>query len=152
MDKPDLRLNSTLDSSEYMQLALRTDSTPVEYADRAAQMSWSTFRLVHASMGISGEAGELIDTIKKTVFYGKEPDYENLVEEAGDLLWYVAILLDACGVTFSDAMLANIEKLRKRFPDGFDAVKAIERNVAAEQAAVASLREELQVDHSCDDE
>ena len=107
-------------------------------------------RMVHASMGISGEAGEIlltipdgdchyyaseiaiaaskiIDDVKKTWIYGKELDKENVLEECGDILFYVSVLLAECGFTIGDAMRHNVAKLQKRYPEGYSDQHAIAR-------------------------
>ena len=94
-------------------------------------------RLIHAGLGLCTEAAELADAIKKHIFYGKDLDRVNLIEEIGDILWYSAIVLDACQSSFDDAMDRNIGKLRKRYPQGiFSASKAIHRDVEAEREAL----------------
>ena len=84
-------------------------------------------RLLHAAMGITTEAGEFVDPLKKHIFYGKELDTENLKEELGDLLWYIGIACDTLGVTVREVMEANIAKLRKRYPEQFTEEDALER-------------------------
>lgn len=86
-----------------------------------------TGRMVHAAMGVSGEAGELIDAIKKTWIYGKPLDRENVLEESGDLLFYLQALLTECGFTLDDAMQHNVVKLAKRYPTGYSDSAAIAR-------------------------
>jgi len=61
-------------------------------------------RVLHAAVGISGEAGEVLDTAKKTWVYGKELDRENILEESGDLLFYISALLTETGFTMEEAM------------------------------------------------
>jgi NTP pyrophosphatase (non-canonical NTP hydrolase) len=127
---PPLRLHGY---DTYIREALRTESpiTPslVERLTGAA-------RVVHATWGLMTEIGELVDPFKRAVFYGKAPDKRNLAEEVGDILWYLAILLDWAGLDFYECMMANINKLRVRYPQKFDAVAAIERNTEAEMAAL----------------
>ncbi len=84
-------------------------------------------RALHAVVGISGEAGELIDTIKKTWIYGKPLDMGNIIEECGDVLFYVAALLNQYDLKMSDAINANYAKLAKRYPEGFSEKAAQER-------------------------
>jgi NTP pyrophosphatase (non-canonical NTP hydrolase) len=86
-----------------------------------------TGRLVHAAMGIAGEAGEVVDAVKKTWVYGKPLDTENVLEECGDVLFYVTALLHECGFTLEQAMTHNRQKLAKRYPDGWTEQAAIER-------------------------
>lgn len=76
-------------------------------------------QMLHAVLGISGEAGELTDAIKKAVMYGKELDIKNVKEEAGDILWYMALLLNSVGSSFEEVMQLNHDKLEKRYPGGF---------------------------------
>lgn len=82
---------------------------------------------VHAALGISGEAGEIVDAVKKSWIYGKPYDHENILEECGDVLFYVSALLHESGFTMIDAMNANMEKLAKRYPQGYSDQHAIDR-------------------------
>lgn len=84
-------------------------------------------RMVHASMGIAGEAGEVVDAVKKTWIYGKPLDTENILEECGDLLFYIQALLTENGFTMDDAIAHNIAKLAKRYPQGYTDQAAITR-------------------------
>ena len=76
-------------------------------------------RMMVMALGLAGEAGEVADLIKKAVGHGHELDLEKLKKELGDCLWYIAALSEFAGVTLADVAEANIEKLRKRYPDGF---------------------------------
>lgn len=76
-------------------------------------------KLLHAAVGVAGEAGELLDAIKRHWIYGAELDSENLLEESGDLLFYVTALLIHAGYDLELAMRHNIEKLGKRYPQGY---------------------------------
>lgn len=89
-------------------------------------------RLIHGAMGIAGESGELVDAIKKHVFYGKPLDTENVKEELGDILWYMSILLDEVGSSFEDIMTRNDNKLGTRYPKGYTNEAAIARADKAE--------------------
>jgi len=85
-------------------------------------------RRLHAEIGISSEAGEISGAIKKSIFYGQELNIENIKEECGDLLWYMAILLNEIGSSFDEVMEQNIIKLKKRYPSGkFTEKDALER-------------------------
>ncbi len=75
--------------------------------------------LVNFSMGLSGEAGEVTDHIKKVAFQGHELDEENVAYELGDLMYYVAMTADMIGYTLEEIMQMNQEKLAIRYPDGF---------------------------------
>lgn len=74
--------------------------------------------MMHAAAGISGEGGELLDAVKKHWAYGKPLDVENVVEELGDLEFYMRALRNLVGVTREHVLLANIVKLQKRYPQG----------------------------------
>lgn len=71
------------------------------------------------SLGIAGEAGEVADYMKKVIGHGKKFDATTLTEELGDVLWYVSQLAWIHGITMSEIMRVNEEKLRKRYPGGF---------------------------------
>lgn len=84
--------------------------------------------LMHAIIGIASESGELLDAIKKNFAYGKPLDQENLLEEAGDLLFYFTALCLIQHWTLEQVAAANMTKLMKRYPDGiFNALHAIQR-------------------------
>ncbi len=74
--------------------------------------------LAHAVMGISGEAGELLDAIKKHVIYNKELDLGNVREELGDLLFYMQALMNELHITEQQVINQNVEKLQKRYANG----------------------------------
>lgn len=93
-------------------------------------------RLLHAAMGLCTEAGEFTDAMKREIFYGKPVDFTNLVEEIGDVLWYVALACNALGVDMSEVMDKNIAKLRTRYPEKFTEQDAINRDLDAEREAL----------------
>lgn len=78
-------------------------------------------------LGLAGETGELVDHIKKHVGHGHELDVEKVKKEAGDVLWYLSQIIRLTGLTFSDVARANIEKLQKRYPEGFNHEASINR-------------------------
>lgn len=90
-------------------------------------------RIEHAIDGCVTEAGELQDALKKAKYYGKPLDIVNLKEEAGDVLWYLAILFDEIGTDFETEMERVINKLKTRFPEKFTEQNAFERNLDAER-------------------
>lgn len=83
--------------------------------------------LLHLAMLISGEAGEIVDAIKKHVIYNKPLDYANLDEECGDLLFGITALLTALGHTEEGCKKRNVEKLLKRYATGYSDRAAQER-------------------------
>lgn len=71
---------------------------------------------MHAAVGIAGEAGELLDAVKKVWAYGKPIDLENAIEELGDIEFYMEALRQQIGVIREQVLQANQEKLAKRYP------------------------------------
>ena len=87
--------------------------------------------LLNAVMGLNGEAGEVIDHVKKVCFQGHELDQGHLIEELGDTAWYLAVCAEALGVTLEEVLNRNIVKLKARYPDGFDKARSVNREEAA---------------------
>ena len=83
--------------------------------------------LLHWSLGLAGESGELVDAVKKYIFYGQKLDIVNVVEELGDILFYVSALCDTIDIDLDYIMLVNKEKLEKRYPEGYSNEDAKER-------------------------
>ena len=83
--------------------------------------------LINGVMGLCGESGEAIDLVKKWLAQGHELDREKLAKELGDICWYLAETATAIGYDLEDIMAANIEKLKKRYPQGFEAQRSINR-------------------------
>lgn len=77
------------------------------------------FDLNHMAMGLCGEAGELVDCIKKHTVYGKPLDLDNLAEELGDALWYIANVCNLMEWSFEQIARENINKLRTRYPEKY---------------------------------
>ncbi len=82
---------------------------------------------MHAAVGLSGEAGEVLDHIKKNWVYGRELDREKVLEEMGDTFHYFMMLCIKMDVSLEEVILNNIEKLNKRYPNGFTKEAAIAR-------------------------
>jgi len=72
-----------------------------------------------AALGLAGEAGEVADLLKKHLGHGHPLDVDQLRTELGDVLWYIAALCTLYNITLDSVAAANIDKLRKRYPDGF---------------------------------
>lgn len=83
--------------------------------------------LLMGCLGISGEAGEFCDIVKKVIFHKSKFDENHLQKELGDILWYVACICEAMHWSLDDIMQTNIDKLQARYPEGFDVVKANNR-------------------------
>lgn len=83
--------------------------------------------LLHAQLGITSEAGEFADALKKHCIYGKPLDGNNIVEELGDLLWYISLACDSMEITMNEVMEMNVNKLKIRYPERFNEADAVER-------------------------
>jgi NTP pyrophosphatase (non-canonical NTP hydrolase) len=103
-----------MDANEYQRLAGRTliDGPDAQYTDDEIMLVWN-------ALGLTGEAGEVADTIKKAVFHRHPLDRAALIKELGDVLWYVAALCTKLDVPLSEVMALNVEKLRQRYPAGY---------------------------------
>lgn len=84
-------------------------------------------QLSNACMGLAGEAGELIDIIKKHVYHGHTLAEDKIRKEIGDVFYYAACLCNLFGWNAAAILEENVEKLRKRYPDGFSEKASIER-------------------------
>ena len=76
-------------------------------------------RVAVACMGLAGEAGEVIDYLKKYVGHGHDIDREHVKKELGDVLWYISEIATALNLNLQEIAMINAEKLRKRYPEGF---------------------------------
>ena len=94
----------------YQELAMKTLNRKLEKKDI----------LINSVMGLCGESGEAVDIVKKHLFHGHELDREHLIKELGDIAWYLAEAATALDISLEEVLEANIEKLKKRFPEGFD--------------------------------
>lgn len=83
--------------------------------------------LINGVMGLCGESGEAIDIVKKWLAQGHELDKEKLAKELGDIAWYLAETAYALDISLEEIFRANIEKLKKRYPEGFDTEKSLHR-------------------------
>lgn len=108
-------VRDSLSANDYQRMAMRTAGEDQEKF------------LDNAIMGLCGEVGECADIVKKHHFQGHDLDSEKLFDELSDVCWYVALLATALGASLEDVMLHNIEKLKKRYPDGFSKERSIHR-------------------------
>ena len=118
----------TIDLNKYVEFVDGTTSDPSKYysefIDRLIQLEgeeFATERLLTAAVGMSAEAGEFTEIVKKIVFQGKPVNNENLFHlkrELGDIMWYVAQATQALDISMEDVLNTNIRKLSKRYPDG----------------------------------
>ena len=84
-------------------------------------------QLAVMGLGLAGEAGEVIELIKKAVGHGHPLNPRTLQKELGDVLWYVAAIATLNGLSLGDIADANIAKLKARYPDGFSSAASIAR-------------------------
>ena len=109
---------------QFIQDAIRTESP---------NFFQPNTRILHAAIGCVTESGELLDALKKQMFYGRELDLTNVKEECGDLLWYLAIMFDELGTDFETESNRVINKLKTRFPEKFTEDKAFNRDLTTER-------------------
>ena len=83
--------------------------------------------LLNSVMGLCGESGEAIDIVKKWLAQGHALDREHLAKELGDIAWYLAEAATALDLSLEEVFQANLDKLKKRYPDGFDVKKSMTR-------------------------
>ncbi len=83
--------------------------------------------LINSIMGLCGESGEAIDIVKKWLMQGDELDKEHLVRELGDVAWYLAEAATALDIPLEAVFQGNLDKLRQRFPNGFDTGASVNR-------------------------
>jgi NTP pyrophosphatase (non-canonical NTP hydrolase) len=88
-------------------------------AMRTAIMSGETPPNWYLALGLTGEAGEVAEIIKKNERHGKSINREHLREELGDVLWYLTVLAEMNGLTLAEIAVENINKLKARYPQGF---------------------------------
>ena len=121
-----------MDTRNYVKSAVKTESKNFkEIGLRMATVQ--NQRLLHAGIGLTTESGELLDTLKKHIFYGKPLDKVNLEEEIGDIFWYCALIADELGVHFDEIMSKNIAKLKSRYGEKFTETAAQSRNLKTER-------------------
>lgn len=97
-----------MQASDYQMMATRTA--------KAETMEQGLF---HASLGLAEEAGELCGAVKKHLIYGQKADIDNIIEELGDIAWYLAYFSEKVGVSLETVLRLNIEKLEKRYPEKY---------------------------------
>lgn len=76
--------------------------------------------LLNGVMGLCGESGECVDMVKKYRFQGHELDKAHLAKELGDVAWYIAVAAHAIGYDLETVLQMNVDKLRNRYPNGFE--------------------------------
>ena len=102
--------------NEYQKLSMKTANnlTKIELIENGV-------------LGLCGESGEIADILKKYKFQGHKLDKIHMAKELGDVLWYAAILAEGLETDLETVMKDNIKKLEKRYPNGFEVEKSINR-------------------------
>ena len=100
--------------NEYQELAMRTATEIRNYRSM----------LQYSCIGLAGEVGELCNSIKKMFYHGHDYSNAELVEELGDILWYVSYTAWTLGMDLDEVAAINIAKLRRRYPDGFSSERS----------------------------
>jgi NTP pyrophosphatase (non-canonical NTP hydrolase) len=114
-----------MDADTYQSLAVRTLVKEPE-----APLSIKETMLVWGAVGLAGEAGEVTEVVKKAVFHRHPLDIDKLRKELGDVLWYLSAICQISGIELSEVMEANIEKLKQRYPNGFNSGDSLHRSDA----------------------
>jgi NTP pyrophosphatase (non-canonical NTP hydrolase) len=108
----------------YIQEVLRT---------YAGDDTWED-KLTLGALGLAGEAGEVVDIVKKWRYQGHGFDASRFREEMGDVLWYLALMCSAFGWTLDDVMVVNIRKMREHYPNGFSSIHSRCRAVGEQES------------------
>jgi NTP pyrophosphatase (non-canonical NTP hydrolase) len=106
-----------MDLNQYQNLSCRTRNPDLDFLGNLNQ----------SGFGLAGESGEVVDEIKKVIFHGHFADRDRFKKELGDVLWYLTDIATTLGLTLSEIAEHNIEKLEKRYPNGFSSEDSINR-------------------------
>ena len=106
-----------MEINEYQKLAMTTLNPALDEKDV----------LINGVMGLCGEAGEAIDIVKKHLAQGHELDKAHLAKELGDIAWYLAETATVIGYSLEDILQMNLDKLKTRYPEGFEVKKSLNR-------------------------
>jgi NTP pyrophosphatase (non-canonical NTP hydrolase) len=98
-----------------------------EHAMRTAKEIGDVEDILHATLGIGSEAGELQSSVKGWLAYGKDLDVKNIIEEMGDILWYIALMCKRLNIPMQHVAIENIAKLYARYPEKYTDEDAIAR-------------------------
>lgn len=109
-----------MDFKDYQQAAM-------DFLDPELRMDWPKAMDLGA-LGISGESGEITDAWKKVAYHHHPMDKEHFKRELGDVLWYIALISETLGFTIEDVAETNINKLKTRYPNGWDPNCSIHRS------------------------
>jgi NTP pyrophosphatase (non-canonical NTP hydrolase) len=110
---------------EFVELSGRSEN--MDFESIIERFNPETARLLHGIMGCGKESGELLDAYNRYLIYGKELDKKNIIEEIGDVMFYVALICRTMNVSLEQVCSENIAKLSIRYPDKFSNEAALAR-------------------------
>jgi NTP pyrophosphatase (non-canonical NTP hydrolase) len=129
----------TIDLNKYVEFVDTTTSKPskqyIDFQDRLQELEvqgFHTERLLTAAVGMSAEAGEFTEIVKKIIFQGKPVNQENLFHlkrELGDIMWYVSQACIGLDISLEEVIQMNFEKLSARYPEGAFTIERSENRV-----------------------
>lgn len=102
--------------------------TMQEYQETSRMTRAGEADITTAALGLTGESGEVADIVKKWRAHGHTLDETKIIDELGDVLWYIALAADALGTTMDTIAYLNFAKLRRRYPNGFETERSINRD------------------------
>ena len=139
-----IRKGSTMTNLKTRQkrTAVKLDTSQEEVRRTCVEVESSADQIKLALIGIQDELDEISGPLKKDLWHGHPADLVHLEEEIGYLLWYVALLCEALGLRLADALRTNLEKLQKRYPDGFCSDRSQQRHEAAGMVPAGSFQAE----------
>lgn len=126
-----------MDPKEYLENVLITESN--DFKGIRKRFDDRTIRLLHSAMGLSTEANEFLDAMKKYLFYGAPLDEVNIIEELGDGNWYEGLAINTLETTFEHILERNIAKLKARYKGKFNEEGAVNRSLETERKALETL-------------
>ena len=98
-----------------------------DHAMRTAKEIGDVEDILHATLGMASEVGEMTSSVKAWLAYGKELDVKNIVEEMGDTMWFIALMCRRLGISMEQVAVNNIAKLYERYPEKYSDEDALAR-------------------------
>lgn len=138
---------------EYQKAAQRTECRYVTALDKVYWHSVDSsplhkaIRLNHGAMGIVKEGGEILADLEKWIYYNQELNRDHIKEELGDVMWYVALVCNALGLSLAEVMEGNLAKLAARYPEKYTDYQAARRDKAKEEAALRATANSNKLEH-----
>ncbi len=130
-------------------MKLQQQRAEVEKGTKDMFTSKCSFILLHGMMGICTECGEIMDLAKKHSVYGRELDINKLVDECGDLLFYLTMCIIECGSNYDEVIDKNMAKLSERYQNGYSHEAANNRNNESEQLAQQQITQIEEKTNEC---